>query len=163
MQEPWFRFENMEIWQRAAGLSSPLFKLAGRTEQRRYHRFAEQLRAAELSITHNIAEGSGSVSDADFANFLNIARRSIFEGANRLILFTREDYLREGEITPSMSELADQSRMIPTRQSRNQTGWSAGMRPAWGVRITLSRSQTGAPMAGGNDRRKQVGGLRERY
>lgn len=39
-------------------------------------------RAATLSITNNIAEGSGSVSDIDFANFLNTARRSTFEVAN---------------------------------------------------------------------------------
>lgn len=55
MKEALFRFENMEIWQRAADISSPLFKLADKLDQRRYYRFAEQLRAAVLSITNNIA------------------------------------------------------------------------------------------------------------
>jgi hypothetical protein len=44
-----FRFENMEIWQRAADISSPMFKLADKLDQRRTYRFAEQLRAAVLS------------------------------------------------------------------------------------------------------------------
>ena len=57
-------------------------------------------------------EGSGSASDADFANFLNIARRSIFEVANILILFAREGYLLKAEIDPLLLELAEQSRMI---------------------------------------------------
>jgi len=112
MSEQLFRFENMEIWRRGASISSPLFKLADNLDERRYYRFAEQLRAATLSITNNIAEGSGSVSDADFANFLNIARRSVFEVANMLVLFTREGYLKQSECEPLLPELAEQSRMI---------------------------------------------------
>ena len=112
MSENAFRFESLQIWQRAANLSSPLFKLAEQLDERRYYRFAEQLRAATLSITNNIAEGSGSASDADFANFLNTARRSVFEVANMLILFAREHYLEEAETTAVVAELAEQSRMI---------------------------------------------------
>jgi four helix bundle protein len=112
MKEPLFRFENMQIWQRAAALSGPLFKLAEKLDARRYYRFAEQFRSAVLSITNNIAEGSGSVSNADFANFLNTARRSVFEVANMLVLFTREGYLHEPETAPLLAELAEQSRMI---------------------------------------------------
>ena len=113
-----FRFENLQIWQRAAGISSPLFKLAEALDGRRYYRFAEQLRAASLSITNNIAEGSGSDSDADFANFVNTARRSVFEVANMLILFSREGYLLKAEIDPLLDELIEQSKMLKSfRQS----------------------------------------------
>ena len=110
--DEWFRFEKLQIWQRAAGLSGALFKLAEALDGRRFYRFAEQLRAATLSITNNIAEGSGSASSADFANFLNMARRSIFEVANMLILFTREKYLVTGESDSVLAELAEQSRMV---------------------------------------------------
>jgi four helix bundle protein len=112
MDEPLFRFENMQIWQRAADLSARLFKLAEKMDERRYYRFAEQLRAASLSITNNLAEGSGSASDVDFANFLNTSRRSVFEVANMLILFTREKYLTEMETANVVKELAEQSRML---------------------------------------------------
>ena len=112
MSENSFRFESLQIWQRAADLSSPLFKLAEQLDERRYYRFAEQLRSAALSITNNIAEGSGSVSDADFANFLNTARRSVFEVANMLILLARERYLEKTETTALVAELAQLSRMI---------------------------------------------------
>ena len=112
MNENAFRFEELQIWQRAAGLSGALFKLAEKLDERRYYRFAEQLRAAVLSITNNIAEGSGSASDAEFANFLNISRRSVFEVVNMLIIFTRENYLMESETTPLLRDLGEQSRMI---------------------------------------------------
>lgn len=109
-----FRFQGMQIWQRAADASSSLFKMAAAMDERRYHRFAEQLRAATLSITNNIAEGSGSNSDDDFAHFLNMARRSVFEVANMLMLFTREGYLKDSETSTVLQELFEQSRMIQT-------------------------------------------------
>ena len=50
-----------------------------------------------MSISNNIAEGSGSYSDKDFANFLNIARRSVFECANILYIFQRRDIITEDQ------------------------------------------------------------------
>jgi four helix bundle protein len=65
-----------------------------------------------LSITNNIAEGSGSASDIDFANFLNTAGRSVFEVANMLLLLNRQNYLPSGDIAPLLDNLAEESRMI---------------------------------------------------
>jgi len=42
-----------------------------------------------MSITNNISEGSGSLSDKEFASFLNISRRSLFECVNILYIFER--------------------------------------------------------------------------
>jgi four helix bundle protein len=110
--EKQFRFQDLEIWQKAAGLSGAVFAMADALDEKRKFRFAEQLRAAALSITNNIAEGSGSVSKVDFANFLNTARRSVFEVANILIILSREKYLAAPEIQPVLRELEDESRMI---------------------------------------------------
>jgi|GEM_PF-5352787 len=52
----------------------------------------------EHGSLRNGVGGSGSASDVDFANFLNPARRSVFEVANMLILFAREGYLQSSEI-----------------------------------------------------------------
>lgn len=107
-----FRFQNMEIWQCGAAVSTPLFGLADKLEQGRMHRFAGQLRAAVLSITNNIAEGSGSTSAAEFANFLNIARRSVFEVANMLLLFLQQGICAQSEVDAHLVELDQQSRML---------------------------------------------------
>ena len=111
MSEKQFRFQDLEIWMRGADLSLVLFRLAESLEEKRLYRFAEQFRAATLSITNNIAEGSGSASDADFRNFLNMARRSIFEVANMLILLTRQGTFRKSETAVLLNELEEQSRM----------------------------------------------------
>ena len=112
MSEKQFRFEDLEVWQRAAKITSSLFQIADQLETAKKYRFAEQLRAAVLSITNNIAEGSGSASEADFANFLNMARRSLFEVANMLLIFQREGYLDNAVTNPLLHELELQSRML---------------------------------------------------
>lgn len=107
-----FRFQDLEIWQRGASISPTLFQLADRLEQRRLYRFAEQLRGAGLSITNNIADGSGSTSRSEFTHYLNMARRSVFEVANILIILTREMCWTENEVEGMLDELEEQSRML---------------------------------------------------
>ena len=90
-----FRFEQLEIWKDAIELSDVLFDIAELANKRNYYKFAEQLRSAAMSISNNIAEGSGSVSNKEFANFLNISRRSVFECANILYIFERRMVISE--------------------------------------------------------------------
>jgi four helix bundle protein len=80
---PHFRFEDLEIWQSARDLAVKFHRLAERLEGKRLYRYAEQLRGAGLSLSNNIAEGSGSTHDREFIQFLNIARRSLFEDASK--------------------------------------------------------------------------------
>lgn len=111
-QETKFRFESLEIWQRAAVTTASLFALAEKLDARKFYRFTEQLRAATLSITNNIAEGSGSDSADDFANFLKFPRRSAYEVASMLSLPTRNGYLDEKDTHPLLEELEQQSKML---------------------------------------------------
>jgi four helix bundle protein len=110
--EKQFRFQDLEIWKRGAEISGELFQLAAGLEDRKLYRFAEQLRGATLSITNNIAEGSGSASDTDFANFLNMSRRSVFEVANILLILSKDNYLPSETIRKLLSELEEESRML---------------------------------------------------
>lgn len=112
MNDKQFRFQELEIWKPAAAFSPQMFQLADRLETRRLFRFAEQLRGATLSITNNIAEGSGSVSKIDFANFLNTARRSTFEVANILFLLSSNGYIDQTDLREMIGELEQESRMI---------------------------------------------------
>ena len=107
-----FRFQNLEIWKRAGDLALQLFKVADDFDARRLHRFAEQLRAAALSVPNNIAEGSGSYSDDEFRHYLNIARRSVFECASMLLVFSKDGRLPEQMKDSLISELEQLSKMI---------------------------------------------------
>jgi four helix bundle protein len=81
-----FRFETLEVYQNALKISGEVFVLVEELQKNKLYVFADQLSRACLSVTNNIAEGSGSNSGKDFAHFLNIARRSVFECANIIII-----------------------------------------------------------------------------
>lgn len=107
-----FRFENMDIWKEAISISDLLFDYADKAEEKRCYKFAEQLRGATMSISNNIAEGSGSFSDKEFASFLNIARRSVFECANILQIFLRRKIIDNNEKTSIYLQLVVLSKKI---------------------------------------------------
>jgi four helix bundle protein len=95
---PHFRFEDLEIWQLAKALAIKFHQLADQLDKRRLYRYAEQLRAAGLSLTNNIAEGSGSLHIQEFKQFLNISRRSLFEDASMLMVFEALGLFGKSEI-----------------------------------------------------------------
>jgi len=95
---PHFRFEDLEIWQLARDLAVKFHRVAGRLDAKRLYRYAEQLRAAGLSLSNNIAEGSGSNHNREFVQFLNIARRSVFEDASMLLVFEKLGQLEASEV-----------------------------------------------------------------
>ena len=107
-----FRFEQLDIWKEAIEVSDILFDYAEIADNKRLYKFAEQLRAAALSISNNIAEGSGSFSDREFASFLNISRRSIFECANILHIFPRREVITIDQKAKAYSMLLKLSKMI---------------------------------------------------
>jgi len=107
-----FRFQNLEIWRKAIEIGDKLLDIADDLENRRLYRFTEQLRGASLSISNNIAEGAGSLSDKEFANFLNIARRSTFENANMAIVFERRGLINSETRDNLLTDLEQECRMI---------------------------------------------------
>jgi four helix bundle protein len=86
-----FRFQDLKIWQLSIQIADELFDVADDLEKKKLYRFADQLRGAGMSMSNNIAEGSGSSSKKEFIQFLNMARRSTFENANILILLERRN------------------------------------------------------------------------
>jgi len=107
-----FRFQDLEIWQRAIEIGDRLLDIADELEAQKKFRFAEQLRGAALSVSNNIAEGSGSDSDKEFAQFLNFAKRSCFEDANMLIVFCRRNLISEEARQELFEALDEECRKI---------------------------------------------------
>lgn len=111
-----FRFQNLVIWKMVIEIANKLLDIADELEKKHLYRFAEQLRAAGMSMSNNIAEGSGSSSDKEFASFLNYARRSIFENANILILLHMRNLTTEKIKNELLEELDHLCRQITNFQ-----------------------------------------------
>ena len=111
-----FRFQDLKIWQLAIEIADELFDLADQLEDRKLYRFAEQLRASGMSMSNNIAEGSGSSSKKEFIQFLNVARRSTFENANILILLHRRKLVSQEMLDQLLNRLDHLCRQITNFQ-----------------------------------------------
>jgi four helix bundle protein len=107
-----FRFMDLEIWKDSITLNNQLFDIADAFGDAKSFRVAEQLRSASLSISNNIAEGSGSFSNKDFANFLNISRRSVFEVANITFVAFQRKFLTKEQLDQILDNLDSLSRKI---------------------------------------------------
>jgi len=107
-----FRFQKLKIWQLAIEIADELFDLADELEKKKLYRFAEQLRGAGMSMSNNIAEGSGSTSKKEFRQFLNVARRSTFENANILILFRKRELITPESLNRFLDQLDHLCRQI---------------------------------------------------
>jgi len=102
----------LKIWQLAIEIADKLFDIADDLEQKRLYRFADQLRGGAMSMSNNIAEGSGSASKREIKQFLNMARRSTFENANILILLQRRALITSESLGGLLAQLDSLCRQI---------------------------------------------------
>lgn len=112
MNDHGFRFQRFDIWKRAIQIGGDLHDVADSLDSRGFRRYSEQLRAAALSVSNNIAEGSGSDSDKDFSHFLNIAHRSAFETANMVLFLHSKSMISDLERDRLVTALEEECRMI---------------------------------------------------
>ena len=112
MANEMFRFQKLDIWKKAVEIGNRLLDIADDLEHKKLYRFAEQVRGAGLSMSNNIAEGAGSVSNKEFAQFLNIARRSTFENANMAIVFEMRGLISNTTKEELLADLAEECKMI---------------------------------------------------
>ena len=61
-----FRFESLEIWKLSLIYASHLYDVAQKFPIEERFALEDQLRRAAVSISNNIAEGSGSATDKNF-------------------------------------------------------------------------------------------------
>ena len=81
------RVEELVVWQLGHELRKKVYAITATGTAVGDFRFSNQIRDAASSVTRNVAEGFGRYKHREFAQFLVIARGSLFE---------IEDHLRDG-------------------------------------------------------------------
>ncbi|VAW12642.1 S23 ribosomal protein [hydrothermal vent metagenome] len=94
-----FSFEKLKVWQKARELSVKIYKSTKAFPSDERFGLISQMRRCSISISSNIAEGTGRHSPKDKARFTVIAYGSALELLNQSIIsndlkfITKEDYL----------------------------------------------------------------------
>ncbi len=96
------RFEDLSVWQRAAGLAEKIREERGL--QRSGDGLRGQIRRAAASIAYNIAEGHGRASEGDFQRFLAIAGGSCAEVQAQLRMASRNGFIARERFVTMLNE-----------------------------------------------------------
>ena len=84
-----FKFQKLEVWKKSIEFGKAGFQIAEKLPQKYQFSFGDQLRRALLSISNNIAEGSGRVTLKEQSNFYNMAKGSVYEVVNILVFISQ--------------------------------------------------------------------------
>lgn len=79
-----FTYESLDIWKLAIEYARTIYKVTDKFPRSEIYGLTNQLRRASVSISANIAEGSGSTSLKDKLNFLDIAIKSCLETTSEI-------------------------------------------------------------------------------
>jgi four helix bundle protein len=93
-----FRFQKLEVWKKARLLNKMIYDLTRSFPSQEVYGLTSQIRRSSISVSSNIAEGSGRNSDADFAHFLEIAYGSLMEVLSQLFLALDEHYITRSQL-----------------------------------------------------------------
>ena len=93
-----YAFEKLDVWQRGRELNKQVYDLSKLLPNDEKFGITSQIRRASISVTCNLAEGSGRTKGKEQARFSEIAYSSLMEVLNLLITCVDLNYIQQLEI-----------------------------------------------------------------
>jgi four helix bundle protein len=90
-----FNFEKLEVWQDAIEFADVIYSASQSFPDDERFGLTSQIRRAAVSISANLAEGSGRESNKDFCRFVAIAYGSLLEVVSHLRVAQRQRMLTD--------------------------------------------------------------------
>ncbi len=109
---PITRFEDINAWQEARELVKQIYSLTRRDPFIKDYGLRDQIQRAAISTMANIAEGFDCDSNAEFARFLGIARRSAVEVQSLLYASLDVGYITREEFHSCYEQTAKTKGLI---------------------------------------------------
>ena len=98
-------FRDLEVWQRSVDLAVEVYKVSNNFPREHRFEITSQLRRAAVSISSNIAEGSGRATTKDLLGFLTTARSSKRETESQLYVCERLGLITSEQLEPLIALL----------------------------------------------------------
>ena len=114
-----FGFEKLEVWQKAVDFAYEVYQVTrGFPDDERFG-LTSQMRRAAVSVSSNIAEGSGRGSERDFVRFVEIGYGSLMEVVSQMHVAKRQGFIRPQDFDGLYNQAEEVARM--------QSGLKAGL------------------------------------
>ena len=90
-----FRFEKLDVWRKAVDFADRAYAVTRTFPGEERFGLTSQMRRASVSISSNIAEGSGRSSGRDFAHFIEIAYGSLMEVVSQMRITHSQSFMQK--------------------------------------------------------------------
>ena len=107
-----YAFENMKAWQEARKLVIEVYRLLDAFPKFETYALCDQIRRSVVSVSSNLAEGSGRFSLKEQLHFYEIAYGSLMETYNQLILAADLKYIGGDNLEELRPQIDSVARML---------------------------------------------------
>ena len=107
-----YSFEKLTVWQKSKNLSVFIYKITRTFPKDELFGLVSQMRRCSVSISSNIAEGSGRHTQKDKARFTAIAYGSALELLNQTIICKELEFIPDEEYLIIRTELTEITLML---------------------------------------------------
>lgn len=114
-------FKDLAIWQRSHKLTLEIYKVTQQFPKEEMFGLTSQIRRAVSSIPTNIAEGCGRRTNAELANFLNIASGSASEVEYEILLAKEIGYITNEQCEIWTREIGEIRSMLAAYMKKLKT------------------------------------------
>ena len=101
-------FTKLTIWQKALKFAREIYYLTYQFDNKLQYNLGDQLRRSSLSISSNIAEGSGSDSIKDELKYIGISIKSAYEVLSQLYFYQDISNSDQEKLIDSTTQLIKQ-------------------------------------------------------
>ena len=113
-----FRFEKLEVWHEAIALSDRVYSLTRSFPSDEVYGLRSQVRRSAVSVSANIAEGSGRGTDKELIRFIEIAFGSLMETISHLTIALRQSFIRRDEYDAIYADCEKIGKMLSGLRNR---------------------------------------------
>lgn len=107
-----FSYKKLIVWQKGMLLVKAIYVISENFPKSEEYNLKNQIRRAAISVTSNIAEGSGRKSEAERKRFYEISRSSLIEIDSQLEASVQLNYFSEAACEEANGLLMEVFRML---------------------------------------------------
>lgn len=106
------QYKELKVWQKSIAIADTIYEITKLFPSEEKFGLVSQMRRACVSLSSNIAEGSGKSSSKDFIRYLEIANGSSYELDTQIIISKNQKYISLEQFEEISSDLVEFQKML---------------------------------------------------